>query len=61
MVDMSEKILALKSWLEPSVVHAYNPSYSGGRGRRINLRPAWAKVKTPKNELKAKRLGAWLK
>jgi hypothetical protein len=28
-----------------SAVHAYNPSFSGGRGRRINsLRPAWVKL-----------------
>jgi hypothetical protein len=30
------------------VVHAYIPSYSGGRGRRnSSSRPAWAKLRRP--------------
>jgi hypothetical protein len=42
------------------VVHACNPSYLGGRGRKIsNLRPACAKVTRPylKNKIKTNRLG----
>jgi hypothetical protein len=47
------------------LVHAYNPSYSGNRSRRItSLRPAWAKVRenlSQKTKFKVKGLGAWLK
>jgi hypothetical protein len=40
------------------VVHTYNPSYSGGRGRKItSLRPAQARVMRPYLENK-KELGA---
>jgi hypothetical protein len=42
------------------VVHTYNPSYLGGRGRRIlSLRPVWAKLARPhlKNKIKDKRAG----
>jgi hypothetical protein len=40
------------------VMHAYNPNYSGGRGRKImSLRPFWAKVARPclKNKMQTKR------
>jgi hypothetical protein len=38
--------------------HAYNPSYSGGRGRRSS-KPAWAKVMRPylRNKKKEKEQG----
>jgi hypothetical protein len=47
------------------VVHTCNPSYSGGRGRKIGSRPSAAKNTRPylkkkkkeNNKLKAKRLG----
>jgi hypothetical protein len=40
------------------VAHTYNPSYLGGRGRKIT-----GKSMKPylKNKLKAKGLGVWLK
>jgi hypothetical protein len=40
------------------VVHAYNPSYERGRGKRL----VHTKAKDPiRNELKPKELGMWLK
>jgi hypothetical protein len=45
-------------------VYAYNPSYLGGRDRRItSLRPAWATLAITyiKNKVKTKGLRAWLK
>jgi hypothetical protein len=43
------------------VVHAYNPSYSGGKGRKsMNSRLIQAKLVRPylKNKIKIKELGA---
>jgi hypothetical protein len=44
------------------VIHVYNPSYSGGGGRRITgLRTGWKVSETPLQEQNANnRLGAWL-
>jgi hypothetical protein len=30
--------------MQDVVVHAFNLSHSGGRGRTVNSRPAWAKL-----------------
>jgi hypothetical protein len=47
------------------VAHAYGPSYSGGRGRKIAVR-GWSRQSqletlSEKEPLKANGLGAWLK
>jgi hypothetical protein len=50
---------------KPSVeAHVYNPSYSGGKGRKIkSSRPAPAKLGRPclNNKMQAKGLGVWPK
>jgi hypothetical protein len=46
------------------VVLDYNPSYSGGRGRRMaNLKPAQAKIVRLylRNKIQIKKLGMWIK
>jgi hypothetical protein len=43
------------------VVHAYNPSYSGGESRRFtSLRPVWEKLMTPylNNRIRGWRCGS---